>query len=111
MINKYGFCESAMRRVERVQECPHDKLRETVSKLNTAEEETITAGIQAAVTAYLAEIVFQQDYVSFARITDRILDVEGVLDLENLTVNGGTGNVAVGERECAVLGEVTLSYA
>ena len=83
----------------------------TVSKLNTAEEETITAGIKAAVTAYLAEIVFQQDYVSFARITDRILDVEGVLDLENLQVNGGTGNVAVGERECAVLGEVTLSYA
>lgn len=83
----------------------------TVSKLNTAEEETITAGIQAAVTAYLAEIVFQQDYVSFARITDRILDVEGVLDLENLTVNGGTGNVAVSERECAVLGEVSISYA
>ena len=83
----------------------------TVSKLNTAEEENITAGIKAAVTAYLAEIVFRQDYVSFARITDRILDVEGVLDLENLTVNGGTGNVAVGERECAVLGEVTLLYA
>lgn len=83
----------------------------TVSKLNTAEEETVTAGIQAAVAAYLAEIVFEQDYVSFARITDRMLDVEGVLDLENLTVNGGTANVAVGERECAVLGEVTLSYA
>ena len=35
MLNGYGVCESAMRRVERVQECPHDKLRETVSKLNT----------------------------------------------------------------------------
>ena len=34
MLNQYGFCESAMRRVERVQECPHDKLR-AVSKLNT----------------------------------------------------------------------------
>ena len=86
-------------------------LGDTVSKLNTAEEETVTAGIKAAVTAYLAEIVFQQDYVSFARITDRILDVRGVLDLENLTVNGGTGNVAVSERECAVLGEVSISYA
>ena len=38
MLNQYGFCESAMRRVERVQECPHDKLRETVSKLNTGVE-------------------------------------------------------------------------
>ncbi len=37
MINKYGFCESALRRVEQVQECPHDKLR-AVSKLNTGGE-------------------------------------------------------------------------
>ena len=86
-------------------------LSATVFKLDTADEETVTAGIKAAVGAYLAEIAFQQDYVSFARITDRMLDVEGVLDLENLQVNGGTGNVAVGERACAVLGEVTLSYA
>lgn len=35
MINKLGVCESTMRRVERVQECPHDRLREAVSKLNT----------------------------------------------------------------------------
>ena len=35
MLNGYGVCESAMRRVERVQECPHDKLRAAVSKLNT----------------------------------------------------------------------------
>lgn len=27
MINKFGVCESAMRRVERVQECPHLKMR------------------------------------------------------------------------------------
>ena len=38
MLNQYGFCESAMRRVERVQECPHDKLRAEVSKLNTGGE-------------------------------------------------------------------------
>lgn len=34
MLNRYGFCESAMRRVEQVRECPHDKLRE-MSKSNT----------------------------------------------------------------------------
>ena len=27
------------------------------------------------------------------------------------TVGGGTANIAVGERECAVLGEVTIRYA
>ena len=87
------------------------ELSATVFKLDTADEETVTAGIKAAVGAYLAEIAFQQDYVSFARITERILAVEGVRDLESLTVNGGTDNVHLGERACAVLGEVTLSYA
>ena len=31
--------------------------------------------------------------------------------LKGLTVGGGTSNVAVGERECAVLGVVTIRYA
>lgn len=39
MINKYGFCESALRRVERVRECPHSRMRRAVaraaSKLDT----------------------------------------------------------------------------
>ena len=26
MLNKFGVCESTMRRVERVQECPHLKI-------------------------------------------------------------------------------------
>ena len=86
-------------------------LSATVFKLDTADEEAVTAGIKAAVGAYLAEIAFRQDYVSFARITERILAVEGVRDLESLTLNGGTDNVHLGERACAVLGEVTLSYA
>ena len=86
-------------------------LSATVFKLDTAEQETVTTGIKAAVGAYLAEIAFQQDYVSLARITERILAVEGVRDLESLTVNGGTDNVHLDERACAVLGEVTLSYA
>lgn len=30
MINKYGFCESALRRVERVQECPHLKIHKGI---------------------------------------------------------------------------------
>ena len=81
-----------------------------VFKLNTMAEEAVTAGIKAAVGAYLAEIAFQQDYVSLARITERILAVEGVRDLEKLTLNGGTDNVHLDERACAVLGEVNLAY-
>ena len=85
-------------------------LSATVFKLDTADEEAVTAGIKAAVGAYLAEIAFRQDYVSLARITERILAVEGVRDLESLTLNGGTDNVHLDERACAVLGEVNLAY-
>lgn len=31
MINKFGVCESTLRRVEQVRECPHLEMRERVS--------------------------------------------------------------------------------
>ena len=34
MINAQGFCESAWKRVEHVRECPHNVMRERVSKLD-----------------------------------------------------------------------------
>ena len=82
-----------------------------VFKSNTAEADSVTAAVKAAVAAYLAGTVFVQDYVSYAQIAAAILSAEGVVDFEGLTVGGGTANIAVGERECAVLGEVTIRYA
>lgn len=40
MLNKLDFCESAMRRVDQVRVCPHDRLRRAaaVSKSNTAKQ-------------------------------------------------------------------------
>ena len=81
-----------------------------VFKSNTAEADGVTAAVKAAVAAYLAGTVFVQDYVSYAQIAAAILSAEGVVDFEGLTVGGGTANIAVGERECAVLGEVTITY-
>lgn len=81
-----------------------------VFKSNTAEADSVTAAVKAAVAAYLAGAVFVQDYVSYAQIAAAILSAEGVVDFEGLTVGGGTANIAVGERECAVLGEVTITY-
>lgn len=39
MLNKYGYCESAMRRVEQVRECPHKRMKRTVSNSDTVETE------------------------------------------------------------------------
>lgn len=82
----------------------------TVSKSDSADEESVTAAIKSAVADYLASTVFAQSYVSYGQIAAAILSAEGVVDFEGLTVGGGTANIAVGERECAVLGEVTITY-
>ena len=82
----------------------------TVSKSDTADEESVTAAIKSAVADYLASTVFAQSYVSYGQIAAAILSAEGVVDFEGLAVGGGTSNIAVGERECPVLGEVTITY-
>ena len=86
-------------------------LSATVSKLDTADEASVSEAVKTKVAEYLAGTVFAQSYVSYAQIAAAMLTAEGVIDFEGLKINGGTANVAVGERECAVLGTVTLSYA
>ena len=81
-----------------------------VSKLDTADEESVTAAIKSAVADYLAGTVFAQSYVSYGQIAAAILSADDVVDFEGLTVGGGTANIAVGERECPVLGEVAITY-
>lgn len=69
----------------------------------------VQAAFESALTDYLADIAFIQNYVSYAQVGSLLLDTPGVLDYSNLTLNGGTGNVTVGDTQVAVLGTVTLS--
>lgn len=82
----------------------------TVQTLPGAEQEAVTAAVKAAVAAYLKGIAFAQDYVSYARINAAVLEADGVQDVSGLTVNGATANVSIGERQVAVLGEVSIQY-
>ena len=82
----------------------------TVQTLPGAEQEAVTAAVKAAVAVYLKGIAFAQDYVSYARINAAVLEADGVQDVSGLTVNGATANVAIGERQVAVLGEVSIQY-
>ena len=91
-----------------------------VTALEGAEQGDVTEAIKTAVADYLKEetleaytpaISGEKGYrVSYARIGSAILDTEGVEDYENLTVNGGTGNLSIPAKYAAVLGEVTVSY-
>ncbi len=82
----------------------------TVQALPGTEQETVTEAIRAAVAAYLKGIAFSQDYVSYAQIAAAILGADGVQDFADLTVNGGTANVPVAQRQVATLGEVSIRY-
>lgn len=46
--------------------------------------------------------------IRYVRVGEAILDVDGVLDYEDLAVNGGTSNVSLSSEQVAVIGEVTL---
>jgi len=74
-------------------------------------ESVVTLGITQAVSDYMGEVAFRQDYISYAHIAMAVLNVPGVLDFDNLRLDGKTDNIAIKERECAVLGDVNITYA
>ncbi len=74
-------------------------------------ESVVTSGSTQAVSKYMGEVAFKQDYISYAHIAMAILNASGVLDFDNLRLDGNTDNISIKERECAVLGEVNIIYA
>ena len=83
----------------------------SVTIAEEAELGAVTEAVKANLTDYLREIAFAKgvSYVSYAQIAAAILSEEGVLDHKDLTVNGGTSNVPLEDRQTPVLGEVHLT--
>lgn len=59
-------------------------------------------------TKYLREIAFNQDFVSYAEVGARIINLENVVDYDTLRINGSVDRVTIGAEQVAVLGGVTL---
>jgi uncharacterized phage protein gp47/JayE len=69
---------------------------------------TVQTAAKQSMVSYLQSIAFQtNNTANYVRIGQAILDTDGVALDENLTVNGGMGNVTVGVQQVAVLGLVT----
>ena len=83
----------------------------TAAIRTTAEHTPLEEAIKASVKTYLASIAFAGTDVSYARINNAILETVGILDIENLQVNGGIANISVPERSVAILGTVVFTYA
>ena len=66
------------------------------------------AQVAAAVEAYLAGLGLGEDVI-YTRIISRIHSTPGIIDIPTLTVNGGTGNIAVAKTAVAVPGTITVT--
>lgn len=71
--------------------------------------ETVQAAFTAALEKYLQSISFVQYTVPYSRIGYLLAGIDGVLDYQNLTVNGGTENITVGENQVPMAGTVSIT--
>lgn len=81
----------------------------TVTRDTNYTLEQIKTSVENNITEYLKSIAFKEDTVSYAKIGAIILDSEGVLDYEGLAINLGTSNIAIGNEEVAILGQVVIN--
>lgn len=68
----------------------------------------VLENIKDKITAYLAEVAFKKSYVSFAKVAHAILESEGLVDFDDLRINGTYDNIDLADEEVAVLGKVGL---
>ena len=81
----------------------------SVSVLGSGDLETIKANIVENIRKYLDSIAFLEDWVSVGKINNVIIDTDGVIDCDALTVNNSTVRLPIPEKAVAVLGTVTIN--
>jgi uncharacterized phage protein gp47/JayE len=70
---------------------------------------TLQEDIIQTLEDYFQVIAFKSEYISYALVGSKILSVPGVMDYRNLTLNGGTASVTVGNTQVAVVGTVNVT--
>lgn len=82
--------------------------------INIAANVTLTegytepTGAAEAISNYLASIVFEKNSVSYMKIGSALLDCPSIADVSDLTVNGGTVDIALDGEEIPVLNSLNL---
>lgn len=69
-------------------------------------EEVVKTNIKKNITKHLKEIAFKTSSVSYAKIGALIIESEGVLDYQDLLINGSTANVVIPDDGVPVMGGV-----
>lgn len=61
-----------------------------------------------AIEEYFSNISLVESYVSYAQVGKLLLETRGVIDYDNLTLNGNVANVELGNIEVPTLGDIVL---
>ena len=69
----------------------------------------VKADFETAAESFLKASIFTNYRISYARLSALLLDVAGVEDFDGFTLNSGTGNVMIGDKQIPVLGRVSLT--
>lgn len=67
----------------------------------------VTEAVKQSVGAYLLSEA-DSGVIRYVRVGEAMLDVDGVLDYEELTINGDTRNISLTAEQVAIVGELTL---
>lgn len=70
---------------------------------------TVEAQFRTLLDAYCRDTAFKSQTVVYSRIAYMLLSVDGVIDMLDLRVNGGTVNITLADDAVPVLGEVSVS--
>lgn len=71
--------------------------------------EKVKESFQTALKSFLENTIFETYKLSYAKISNLLLDVPGVEDFDSFLLNGAVANVVVGEKQIPVIGTVTLT--
>ena len=78
--------------------------------LNSGYElQNVISQVKEKIKQYLKDIAFVKNAVSYSVLGSMILDIEGISEWTELSINGSYSNVSIGEKEVAVMGTVNVN--
>lgn len=83
----------------------------TVNVEATVTAEDVETALAASIAAYFADEAFKEQVVRYNQISYLLLDIPGVRDFTQLSVNGGTANISLDDDEIPKCGTVVVGIA
>lgn len=81
----------------------------TVVLNSSYELQNVISDVKDKIKQYLKDIAFIKSAVSYSVLGSMILDIEGISEWTELSINGSYSNVSIGEKEVAVMGTVNVN--